>query len=236
MKIIVLMLGLTFVMGATAQTTTAPEPRPKNLVVPFAELERPALTPKKRPNKVILAMSKRPKSRRGALCGVEGLEGVRIDKVSGPAAGCGIKNPVSITGVAGVRLSTPARIDCTTAQALDKWVRLSAAKELKSRGGLKELRVAASYACRTRNNQKGARMSEHSLGHAIDISGFTLGDGTSLTVLKDWKSGRYSRAMRNMHKGACGIFGTVLGPNSDRFHQDHFHFDTARYRSGAYCR
>jgi hypothetical protein len=39
-----------------------------------------------------------------------------------------------------------------------------------------------------------------------------------------------------MHKAACGPFGTVLGPNSNRFHQDHFHFDTARYRSGSYCR
>jgi len=39
-----------------------------------------------------------------------------------------------------------------------------------------------------------------------------------------------------MHRAACGPFGTVLGPNADRFHQDHFHFDTARHRSGPYCR
>ncbi|MEM9755898.1 MAG: extensin family protein, partial [Pseudomonadota bacterium] len=25
-------------------------------------------------------------------------------------------------------------------------------------------------------------------------------------------------------------------PESDRFHQDHFHFDVADYRSGPYCR
>jgi hypothetical protein len=42
--------------------------------------------------------------------------------------------------------------------------------------------------------------------------------------------------MRRMHRGACGPFGTVLGPEADRYHQDHFHFDTARYRSGSYCR
>jgi hypothetical protein len=42
--------------------------------------------------------------------------------------------------------------------------------------------------------------------------------------------------MRRAHKTACGPFGTVLGPNADRYHQDHFHFDTARYRSGSYCR
>jgi len=28
----------------------------------------------------------------------------------------------------------------------------------------------------------------------------------------------------------------VLGPEAARYHQDHFHFDTARYRSGSYCR
>jgi len=30
--------------------------------------------------------------------------------------------------------------------------------------------------------------------------------------------------------------GTVLGPEANRFHRDHFHFDTAEYRSGPYCR
>ena len=36
--------------------------------------------------------------------------------------------------------------------------------------------------------------------------------------------------------GTSDPFGTVLGPNSDRFHRDHFHFDMASYSSGAYCR
>ena len=42
--------------------------------------------------------------------------------------------------------------------------------------------------------------------------------------------------LKQMHKGACGTFGTVLGPNSDRYHRDHFHLDTARHRNGPYCR
>ncbi|MDX5403468.1 MAG: extensin family protein, partial [Rhodobacterales bacterium] len=25
-------------------------------------------------------------------------------------------------------------------------------------------------------------------------------------------------------------------PESDRFHRDHFHFDTARHRNGPFCR
>ena len=43
--------------------------------------------------------------------------------------------------------------------------------------------------------------------------------------------------LRNLHRAACGPFGTVLGPNANAAHRDHYHFDTARYRSGtAYCR
>jgi hypothetical protein len=59
---------------------------------------------------------------------------------------------------------------------------------------------------------------------------------SELTVLDDWNSGREGRILREAHSSACGTFGTVLGPNSDRFHRDHFHFDVASYRSGAYCR
>jgi hypothetical protein len=103
-------------------------------------------------------------------------------------------------------------------------------------GGVTELRVAASYACRTRNSQKGARLSEHAKGHAIDISGFTYKDGSQITVLKNWGGGRDVKILKKVHRGACGPFGTVLGPNSDKFHRDHFHFDTARYRGGPYCK
>ncbi|MGR3527092.1 MAG: extensin family protein [Paracoccaceae bacterium] len=79
-------------------------------------------------------------------------------------------------------------------------------------------------------------MSEHGRGKAIDVSGYTLRDGTQITVLRDWGAGRNGRALREMHRAACGPFGTVLGPQADRFHLDHFHFDTARHRGGPYCR
>ena len=80
------------------------------------------------------------------------------------------------------------------------------------------------------------RLSEHGKGRAIDISGLVLANGEVITVLKGWRQPGESKLLKTLHKAACGPFGTVLGPNSDRFHQDHFHFDTARYRSGAFCR
>jgi hypothetical protein len=169
------------------------------------------------------------------LCGIEGLEGEVISDVNGPGA-CGIDDPVAVTRVAGVTLSRPARMTCEKAQALDDWVRDGAMPVIGTKGGgLAQLEVAAGYACRTRNSQRGARLSEHAKGQALDISGFTLEDGTTLTVLKDWR-GPNSSIMQALHSTACGPYGTVLGPRSDRFHQDHFHFDVASYRSGPYCR
>ncbi|MEW5962670.1 MAG: extensin family protein [Pseudomonadota bacterium] len=43
--------------------------------------------------------------------------------------------------------------------------------------------------------------------------------------------------LRAVHRGACGPFTTVLGPDADAAHLDHFHLDLARRRNGAsYCR
>jgi hypothetical protein len=43
------------------------------------------------------------------------------------------------------------------------------------------------------------------------------------------------RFLRQLHKGACGFFGTVLGPEANEAHRDHFHFDLAQRRHSALC-
>ncbi|KMK65906.1 extensin family protein [Puniceibacterium sp. IMCC21224] len=195
---------------------------------------RPSLRPKSMVEKV---MAKRRARQKGAVCGDPDLQGEAVGYVPGRINGCGIKDAISLRSVSGVPLSQHAQIDCTTAKALKTWVNKGLKPAVGSRGGgVLGLRVAAHYACRPRNNQSGAKISEHGRGRAIDISGVTLRDGSEITVLGGWGSKRDGAVLRKMHKAACGPFGTVLGPQSDRFHQDHFHFDTARYRSGAYCR
>lgn len=181
-------------------------------------------------------MARQAERRRGQVCGDLELQGDTVGFVPGRIEGCGIEEAVRLKSVSGVTLSQPALMDCPTARALKRWTNQGAKPAVRKTGGaLASYRVAAHFACRTRNNQPGARISEHGRGKAIDISGFVLADGTTLTVLDDWNS-RDNRALKQMHKAACGPFGTVLGPNSDRFHRDHFHFDTARHRGGAYCR
>ncbi len=173
----------------------------------------------------------------GALCGQAGLSGERLQSITGRVSGCGIAEPVRLRSVDGIPLTTPATINCDAARALQTWVREGLVPAIgRTGGGVANLRVVASYACRTRNSQTGARLSEHARGNAIDIAGIGLANGSELTVLNHWNTQREGRILREAHRTACGPFGTVLGPNSDRFHRDHFHFDVASYRSGTYCR
>ncbi len=183
------------------------------------------------------AQQSRAQARRGAVCGDLALQGEVVGRVPGAINGCGIEQAVRLKSVSGVRLSTPAKVDCGTAKALKTWVERGMRPAVGNRGGgVDSIQVMASYTCRTRNNQKGTRISEHGKGRAVDIGGFTLRDGAQISVLRDWGKGREGRILREMHSTACGPFGTVLGPEANRFHRDHFHFDTARYRSGRYCR
>ncbi len=182
------------------------------------------------------AMAKRRARRKGAICGNLDIQGEKIGHVPGRIKGCGFNKAVSVRSVSGIKLSRPATMDCNTAEALNKWVDKAVIPSFKNRGGVIELRVAAHYACRTRNNQPGARISEHGKGRAIDISAFTMKNGNVITVAGDWGKGRNGKALSQAHKNACGPFGTVLGPKADRHHRDHFHLDTASYRSGPYCR
>ena len=172
-----------------------------------------------------------------AICNKRSIRGENLSPIPGRLNGCGVQNPVRVFSVSGVALSQGAIMDCTTAKALDQWVSGSVVPTIgRLGGGVASLQVVAHYACRTRNSRPGAKISEHGKGHAIDISAVNLHNGISVTVLRGWRDRAQSKILRALHKAACGPFGTVLGPDSDRHHQDHFHFDTARYRAGSYCR
>lgn len=173
----------------------------------------------------------------GKICGSRAIQGHVTRSIQGKIRGCGVAKPVRVFEVSGVRLSTPALMDCTTAKALDSWVRKGVVPAVgRLGGGVAELRVVAHYACRTRNNKRGAKLSEHGKGRAVDIAGLTLKNGARMSVLKGWRDPVQGPILKAIHASACGPFGTVLGPNADRYHQDHLHLDTARYRSGSYCR
>ena len=208
----------------------------------FAALSKQAtgisLRPFTRPDQIVReAMAQRRERARGAICGDPDIQGDVVGLVPGRIRGCGVQQGVRVKSVSGITLSQASVLDCTTAKALKKWVSQGMKPAVGTYGGgVRQIKVAAHYACRTRNNQPGARISEHGKGRAIDVSGFVMRDGSEISLLQGWGQRTTGAILRDMHKRACGVFGTVLGPDSNRFHRDHFHFDTARYRSGSFCR
>ncbi|WP_411221423.1 extensin family protein [Marivita sp. S2033] len=191
-----------------------------------------------RPDAIVKkAMAQRQMRAKGAVCGDPAIQGETVGLVPGRISGCGVNQGVRVRSVSGVSLSQQAVMDCATAQALKRWVDTGMKPAVGTYGGgITQIRVAAHYSCRTRNNQRGEKISEHGKGRAIDIAGFRLQDGRSVSLLDGWGETGTGAILKKMHRSACGIFGTVLGPAANKFHRDHFHFDTARYRSGSYCR
>jgi hypothetical protein len=171
------------------------------------------------------------------ICSDRRLTGAAIATIPARVAGCGLQGGVKVTAVDGISLSEGATIDCTTARALADWVEKGLKPAVGSRGGgVAQLKIAGHYTCRPRNNQRGEKVSEHGRGRAIDIGAIVLKNGAQLSVLTGWNDKNQGPVLRKAYASACGPFGTTLGPSSNAMHRDHFHFDTARYRSGPYCR
>lgn len=81
-----------------------------------------------------------------------------------------------------------------------------------------------SFACRNIYGRKNARRSAHASAEALDVAAFSLADGQTISVLDDWpdeeKNGQF---LRRIHQGACRSFATVLGPEYNAAHANHFH-------------
>lgn len=153
---------------------------------------------------------------------------------------CGAIQPFEMSAAASgtVHLSPAATLRCPMIPAVEHWITHMVQPAARSYLGMPviELKVAASFSCRARNGILGGKLSEHGHANAIDVSGFKLADGRWVTVRDGWSSwSSDSRFLRTVHQGGCNIFTTVLGPNADKFHRDHFHFDLARHgRDGKY--
>lgn len=154
--------------------------------------------------------------------------------------GCEIPNAWRVQSLGSVSFSNVATMNCGLADPLNDWLENHVQRAARKNFGedVVSIDVAASFACRARNHKNGAKMSEHGFGNAIDIAGFTLESGRKVTVLDGWRGGRDERRfLASVHEAACGQFRTVLGPDADRHHRDHFHLDLQNRRNGSsYCR
>ena len=146
---------------------------------------------------------------------------------------CGAIRPFAMKAAARgwVQIKPPALLRCPMVPAIDHWVQRVVDPAARHYLGspLVEVKIAASYSCRPMNGLHGAKLSEHGHANALDVSGFVLQSGHLVSVKTGWWGSMAERNfLRAVHTGSCGVFTTVLGPNYDRLHHDHFHLDLAR--------
>lgn len=138
---------------------------------------------------------------------------------------CSTRNTVRASG----RLSPAAPVmTCPLALGYALWERqvlAPAAREIMA-SRLTRVEHYGTYACRTIYGRPGERPSAHAQAAALDVAGFRFADGRRATVAADFRAdsaeGRFVQAAR---RGACRVFGTVLSPDYNAAHRDHFHLE-----------
>ena len=149
---------------------------------------------------------------------------------------CGIDWPVEVSGLSGgIQIRPAAQVNCQITEAFAHWVKqeLVPSARLRYLSGVSAIHQMSSYSCRTMNSQKGAAMSEHAKGNAIDVGKIVLKNGKAIAIeKKGFFAFREKGLLKAVRGDSCKYFSTVLGPGSDRYHKDHFHFDLRARKSG----
>jgi hypothetical protein len=129
-------------------------------------------------------------------------------------------------------------VTCPLAAALELWRAKSVSPRAIAIFGSDIARIEhlGSYSCRRLYGRDEGPWSEHASANAIDIAAFVLEDGTRISVLADWSGDqKQERFLREVRDDACGFFATVLSPDYNAAHADHFHLDQQSRWSGV-CR
>lgn len=155
-----------------------------------------------------------------------GVAYTRLDRPSDNPE-CGIEDGLTLDQSL-TPYSDTLTMSCRLAATLYVWERhvvIPAAEELLGQG-VKRIETMGSYACRRVNSASTGRWSEHAHGEAVDISGFTLDDGSRIMIEDDFAAadprGEFLRRVRDR---ACGLFSTTLSPDYNALHHNHLHFD-----------
>lgn len=154
-------------------------------------------------------------------------------------AGCSTVNSVRLSALrsddAQLNLANLGPVTCPLADSFAAWARFGADRAARQILGspLARIETMGSYSCR--NVAGTGRRSAHATAEAIDVSGFVLADGRRITVKQGWRGGSAAERefLRVVHQSACRRFGTVLGPEYNAAHEDHFHFEAG---GRSFCR
>jgi hypothetical protein len=147
---------------------------------------------------------------------------------------CGFDNAVRFQSGGSLTIGYAPRdlgTSCPVAAALALWewhvVQPAALEHFGS--GVERIEHFGSYSCRRIYGRASGAWSEHASANAVDIAAFVLEDGRRISVLRDWdRDGPRADFLRDVRGGACDLFATVLSPDYNAAHRDHFHFDQAQ--------
>jgi hypothetical protein len=146
---------------------------------------------------------------------------------------CGYDDAVRFTGGGSVDISwRPADLgtSCPVAAALALWewhvVQPAALRHFGRR--VAAIEHFGSYSCRRIYGRDAGAWSEHATANAVDIAAFRIEGGPLISVAGDWRGGGARAAfLPEVRDGACRLFATVLSPDYNAAHRDHFHLDQA---------
>lgn len=155
------------------------------------------------------------------------------------APGCTQVNPVSLTGLQGdagrFGIGNLGPVTCETASTFAGWARYGVDRAARTFLGspLARIDTFGSYSCR--NVAGSNRRSAHARAEAIDVAAFVLEDGRRIRVDAGWNGGTSAERefLRVVRQSACKRFATVLSPDYDAAHADHFHLEVG---GGSFCR
>jgi hypothetical protein len=144
--------------------------------------------------------------------------------------GCLVRGAVQLIDY-GVPTNNLKAMACPLARTFVSWVRNGAVPAAREILGSELVRVDTfgTYACRNTVGTATARLSQHALANAVDISAFVLADGRRITIEHDWRSTdpRVADFLQIVRRSACRRFTTVLSPDYNAAHYNHLHLDLA---------
>lgn len=160
--------------------------------------------------------------------------------------GCYWINAVTLETSAGAQIGA-SPLSCPMAAAFTLWVAHVVQPEAERAFGSRVKAIAdfGTYSCRAiiggffqkyakylRQIDESMLMSEHATANAIDVSAFTLENGESISVERNFRDGGTKGAfLHAIHDGACSYFRVVLGPDANKEHYNHFHLDRGFLRA-----
>jgi hypothetical protein len=158
------------------------------------------------------------------------------DELEPNEQGCGIPHGVLVTaGPTGIRYTPALRVDCSFAlelPAIESAIQKEANENLGTR--ITKITTFGTYSCRKARGSVRGNLSEHAVGNAMDIGGFTPKVGKPISVLRDYHPfeespddrSRFLRAIFRALREQEGLT-TVIGPENRDDHRDHIHVDRA---------